>query len=140
MRWNIIVDEESAGVYLLNATSEDGMIISESGQERSVGKFLKDIYLHELSLGATPCRASYDVTRSYLFGWKAVFHERMFGCWTVGEDSNFPRVDYDGRDFYLMVSESADCYSWQGSVEMLAKGRSGYFEKIVTFPRIPTRP
>jgi hypothetical protein len=128
MRWRFIITEESAGRYLAEAKRDSGDSISLDGSESVFSKILRAAYETEIKRGTFHGEAAYHITASFLHSWPAVYNEKMMGCWTVGNRFGFPRIDYDGRDSYLMVSERADAYAWQGSIERIA---SGYFNKLV---------
>jgi hypothetical protein len=131
MRWSFTVSEESASHFQATAKRITGDSISISGGDEIFARILKEAYDAEMKHGTFHGDAAYQITTSFLKSWPTVYFEKMFGCWTVGDRSGFPRIDYDGRDFYLMVSETPDAYSWQGNIDSLAKGRCGYFEKLV---------
>ena len=128
MRWKFGITEVSAGRYSASATRESGDSISLEGDERVFSRLLREAFEAEMKRGTFHGDAAYHITTSWLHSWPSVYHERMMGCWTVGDRSGYPRIDYDGRDFYLMVSERSDAYSWQGSIDRIA---SGYFNKLV---------
>lgn len=132
MRWHFTMTEISAGHYHAEAFRSSGASLSIDGNEGILARILKDAYDAEMKSGTFHGDAAYHITSSFLCSWPSIYHEKMMGCWTVGNSSGFPRIDYDGRDFYLMVSERPDEYSWQGHIDRLAKGRSGYFDKLVT--------
>jgi len=102
--------------------------VSLLGPELIFARVLQEAYDAEKSRGTFHGDAAYLITSSFLRAWPSVYYEKMMGCWTVGEKSGFPRIDYDGRDFYLMVSERPDAYSWQGQIDRIS---SGYFKKLV---------
>ncbi len=128
MTWNFDIIEESAGCYRAEAKRETGESVSLQGSESIFPRILQEAYEAERGRGAFHGDAVYRITSSFLKSWPSVYHEKMMGCWTVGKKSGFPRIDYDGRDFYLMVSERPDAYSWQGQIERIS---SGYFKKLI---------
>jgi len=132
MQWSFHISEQSSGYYCVEAKRFSGESITAHGGEDAIPRILQDAYNAEMKLGTFHGHAAFHITSSFLPKWPSIYHERMFGCWTVGERDKLPSIDYDGRDFYLMVSETPDCYSWQGHIDRLAKGRSGYFEKLYT--------
>jgi hypothetical protein len=128
MIWNFDITEESAACYRAEAKRETGETVSLQGSESIFARILQEAYEAELRCGTFHGDAAYRITSSFLKSWPSVYHEKMMGCWTVGKSSGFPRIDYDGRDFYLMVSERANAYSWQGQIERIS---SGYFKKVI---------
>ena len=130
MRWIFTITEESACHFVAEAKRFSGETISAHGDERVIPRILHEAYQAELKIGTCHGDAAYHITASFLSRWPSVYHEKTFGCWTVGKDDCFPRIDYDGKDFYLMVSETTGAYSWQGNIDQLAKEQCGYFRKI----------
>ncbi len=128
MRWHFDITEESAGRYRAEAKRETGESVSLEGSEAIFPRILREAYDAERKRGTFHGDAAYQITSSFLQSWPSVYHEKMMGCWTVGKPSGYPRIDYDGRDFYLMVSETSDAYSWQGPIDRI---ESGFFKKLV---------
>lgn len=117
------------------ARSESGDTISLEGNESVLSRLLNEAYVVERTRGTIPGDAAYHIAASFLRSWPAAYHEKMWGCWSIGDAQCFPRVDYDGRDFYLTVSERPGTYSWQGSVEAIT---AGFFNKLVELSEIGT--
>ena len=130
MRWRYSINEVSAGHFTCEAIREDGRSISLDGTDDVIPQALHDTYMIELSLGVYPGSASYEITRSFLSRWTGVFHTGMMGSWTVSDPATSRRVDYDGRDMYLMVSRDSSGYSWQGGIAELSKARCHYYREL----------
>jgi len=121
----------------MEAQRESGESVSVEGDWSSLPRVIQDAYKIEKEKGTIPGEAAYIVTSSYLKNYERIYHDGMFGSWTVGTRGELPRIDYDGRDFYLMLSLDKDSYAWQGRIEDLSKGRCQYFERLVNLPTNP---
>ena len=130
MNWTFKFEEESAGCFRAIARQETGKSIDIKGGDAVVARILIEAYDVEIMSGTIPGDAAYHITSAFLRSWPSVYYQKAMGCWTVGERGKYPRIDYDGRDLYLMVSETPGTYSWQGRIDCIAKGESSYFDKL----------
>ena len=132
MRWQFKIREVSAGHYNVLATREDRRSIARDGSEDVIAQAIHDAYLAEIEAGTSDGEASFHVTHGYLSQWSGVYHRGMMGSWTVSDPTSGKRVDYDGRDMYLMVTRDSSGYSWQGHIAELNKERCHYFRELST--------
>lgn len=132
--WKFSILEISANCYSGKAVRITGENIAITGSLSIVSGLLQEAFKVEVGKGVMPGEAAFSITSSYLHGHNRVYHEDSFGSWTVGNLAGSPSIDYDGRDYYLMVCIEKDRYAWQGDVYDLAKGRCKYFDCVVNFP------
>ena len=132
MRWQFKIREISVGHYNCLATREDGRSIERDGSDDVIPQAIHDAYLVEIELGTCDAEASFHVTHGFLSRWKGVYHRGMMGSWTVSDPETNKRIDFDGRDMYLMITRDSTGYSWQGRIEELTKERCHYFRELST--------
>lgn len=132
MRWHFKVNEISAGHFHCVATREDGRSISRDGPGGAIPEIIRDSYLAEIAAGTGDGEALFHVTRGFLSRWSGVYHRGMLGSWTVSDPASDKRIDFDGRDMYLMVTRDRSGYSWQGGISEVAQGRSHFFREVAT--------
>lgn len=132
MRWHFKINELSPGHFNCVATREDGQRIERGGSEDKIPEAIRDAYLAELAAGTCDAEASFHVTHGFLSRWAGVYHRGMMGSWTVSDSTSGKRIDFDGRDMYLMVTRNSSGYSWQGGIAELSKGRCQYFRELST--------
>ncbi len=132
MRWHFKITEISAGHYNCVAMREDGRGIERDGSDAAIPEAIHDAYLAEIAAGTCDAEASFHVTHGFLSRWSGVYHRGMMGSWTVSDPTSAKRIDFDGRDMYLMVTRDASGYSWQGGIADLSKARCHYFRELST--------
>jgi len=132
MRWHFKVTEISAGHYNCVATREDGRSIECDGSDAIIPEAIRDAYLAEIAAGTCDAEASFHVTHGFLSRWSGVYHRGMMGSWTVSDPTSGKRIDFDGRDMYLMITRDSSGYSWQGGIADLSKARCHYFRELST--------
>lgn len=132
MRWHFEINEISSGHFHCVATREDGRSISCDGPESVILTIIRDSYHAEIAAGTGDGEALFHVTRGFLSRWSGVYHRGMMGSWAVSDSASDKRIDYDGRDMYLMVTRDRSGYSWQGAISDVAQGRSHYFREVAT--------
>jgi hypothetical protein len=98
MNWNFHINEQSAGSFCADARRETGESVSLVGSELILPQVLQWAYNTERNRGTSHGVAAYRITSSFLESWSPEYHEKMMGCWTVGKQSGFPRIDYHGGD------------------------------------------
>jgi hypothetical protein len=65
--------------------------------------------------------------------WSSEYHERIFGSWSVHSPDDSTRIDYDGKDFFLMVQKGSritPAVLWQGRISAAEPLGIGYFQII----------
>lgn len=128
--WSIQIKEASIGVYSMTAIFEDGMSVSITGTESDYKILLAKMHRISIDNDINPGLSAYWVTQAALSKEPAVFYSKMFGSWTVGKKDSFPRIDYDGRDFLLMILENKGKYSLECKIDELKNEKCHYFRKL----------
>jgi hypothetical protein len=125
--------ERCAGAFRATATRDTGNTVERSGGEEILATVLHDAYELEVSLGSIPGTAAYAITRAAKPRWSSEYHERIFGSWSVHSPDGVTRIDYDGKDFYLMVQKGSritPAVLWQGRISAAEPLGMGYFQAI----------
>ena len=131
--WSISFHERSAGAFQGTATRDTGNKVDRSGGEEILASVLHDAYQMEVSLGTIRGDAAYAVTKAAKPGWKSEYHERAFGSWSICSPDGSTRIDYDGKDFFLMVqkgSRMTPTVIWHGRISASEPLAIGYFQTI----------
>src|SRR6266850_3318295 len=131
--WSISFCERSAGAFQAIATRDTGNKVERSGGEEILASVLQDAYQMEGSFGTIRGDAAYAVTKAAKPSWKSEYHERVFGSWSICSPDGSTRIDYDGKDFFLMVqkgSRMAPAVLWQGRISASEPLGVGYFQTI----------
>ncbi len=131
--WSVSLIEKSAGAFQATATRETGNKVERSGGEEILATVLHDACEMEASLGTIRGDAVYAITRAAKPDWKSEYHERAFGSWSVYSPDGLTRIDYDGKDFFLMVqkgSRMTPAVLWQGRISAADPLGIGYFQTI----------
>lgn len=117
--WSVSLSEMSAGAFRATATRGTGNTVDRSGGEEILATVLHDAYQMEVALGTTPGTAAYVITRAARPRWNSEYHDRIFGSWSVYSPDGVTRIDYDGKDFFLVVqkgSRMTPAVLWQGRI------------------------
>jgi hypothetical protein len=112
---------------------DTGNAVERSGGEEILATVLHDAYDLEVSLGTIPGTAAYAITRAALPRWSSEYHESIFGSWSVHSPDGLTRIDYDGKDFILMVEKGSTmtpAVLWQGRISAAEPLGIGYFQAI----------
>lgn len=131
--WSVSLIEKSAGAFRATATRDTGNTVERSGGEEILATVLHDAYEMEVSLGTIRGDAAYAMTRAAKSGWRGEYHERAFGSWSVYSPDGLTRIDYDGKDFFLMVqkgSRMTPTILWQGRISKSEPLGVGYFQTV----------
>ena len=115
----------------MEAISEGGLTVSLKGGNSDYRLLLARMHKISIDNGIYPGLSAYQVTQAALHNEPAMFYPKMFGCWTIGKKDAYPRIDYDGRDFLLMVSEKEGSYSFQCKIDDLKHEKNQYFKVLL---------
>ncbi len=119
--------------FVTTATRDTGNKVERSGGEEILAVVLHGAYELELSLGTIPGAAAYAITKAALRPWICQYYEQYFGSWSVRSPDGSTRIDYDARDFFLLIqggSKTSPVVLWQGRFSAMQPLGIGYFQTI----------
>jgi hypothetical protein len=131
--WSVSLSERSAGAFHATATRDTGNKVERTGGKGVLTTVLHDAYEKEVSLGTIRGDAAYVITKAAKPGWNREHHESAFGSWSIHSPDRLTRIDYDGKDFFLMVqkgSKTDPAVIWQGEISALTSLAIDYFETL----------
>ena len=133
--WSVFITETSPSAFRATATRGTGNTVERGGGEEILASVLHDAYKMEISLGTSRGEAAYTITRAARPGSAASreYHDRAFGSWSVCSPDQLTRIDYDGKDFLLMVQKGSGmtpAVLWQGRISAAEPLGIGYFRTI----------
>ena len=131
--WSVTLIEQSAGAFRATATRDTGNKVEHSGGEEVLSRVLHDAFQMEVSLGASPGAAVFIITQAAKPGWSSYYHEQHFGSWSIHSPDGSTRIDYDGKEFFLMIQKGpkeSPALIWQGRIASVVPFRIDYFNAI----------
>jgi hypothetical protein len=133
--WNLDAQEVSAGHYIVCVKRSTGENIERDGIEDVISEALHEAFLLDRRKGVIPGRSVFLLSRATKRSWRWDYFEEIFGSWTGLSKVGAWRVDYDGKDFFLMVRTSDSenpKIPWQGRIQSFEEpeGRK-YFDALL---------
>jgi hypothetical protein len=133
--WTLDAQEVSAGHYIVCLKRSTGEKIERDGLEDVVSQALHEAFLLDRRKGVIPGDSAFVLTRATKKSWKWEYFEQVFGSWSGVSKIGAWRVDYDGKDFIVMV-RTTDALSpkipWQGRVQSLEEPEGKkYFDALL---------
>lgn len=133
--WNLEARELSAGHFSVSLQRSTGEKIERDGLEDVISSALLDGFRLDRKLGVLPGDSAFLLTRAAKRSWRWQFFDQALGSWSGVSKVGAWRVDYDGKDFILML-RTADSLNpkipWQGRVQSLEspEGKK-YFDALL---------
>lgn len=116
MSWKFKFAEQSPGQYLCTGLRDSGHTVKAQCGENEIGRVFEFAFDLETTLGTTPSRALFEVTRGAKPTWVSRYDNQAFGSWFVeSAASKGQRVVYDGKEFLLEVYCGNEKPKWQGA-------------------------
>lgn len=133
--WTLDAQEVSAGHYVVSLKRSTGEKIERDGSEDAVSGALHDAFILDRKKGVIPGDADFVLSRATKKSWKWEYLEEVFGSWSGISKVGAWRVDYDGKDFIVMV-RTTDAQNrtipWQGKVQSLEEPEGkAYFDALL---------
>jgi hypothetical protein len=133
--WTLDAQEVSPGHYIVCLKRSTGEKIEREGLEDVVSKALHEAFLLDRKKGVIPGRSLFVLSRATKRSWMWEYFEQTFGSWSGLSKVGAWQVDYDGKDFFLMIRATEPenpKIPWQGRVQNLEEpeGRK-YFDALL---------
>jgi hypothetical protein len=133
--WTLDAREVSAGHYVASLRRSTGESIVRDGPEHVVSAALLDAFRLDRQRGVLAGETAFLLSRAAKRNWNWEYHEQVFGSWSGMSKDGVWRVDYDGKDGFLLVRTTAlvnPKIPWQGKVERLEEsGGKDYFDALL---------
>jgi hypothetical protein len=120
--WNLDARELSAGHFIASLHRSTGEKFEREGLESVISEVLHEAFRLDRKLGVIPGDAAFVLTRATKRSWQWEYYEKILGSWSGISKVKAWRVDYDGKEFILMVRTTDPMnpkISWQGRADRL---------------------
>ena len=131
MMWTFEVIEQSPGAYRCVGKRDSGNIVSLDAQEDEIYRVYEKAFEMEVHLGTLPSKALFAIVQGAKKAWHSEYNEEAFGSWLVDNQQGNESINYDGRDFYLMVNGVEKMPVWQGGFKEARDAKPELFQLLV---------